>query len=217
LTLDSEFTGSALNSAIWSTSRSDSGQVEAGFNASELECFDPARVSIGQNGVTLRVIQEQESCGGRSRPYSSGVLTTADKYSFKYGLLEARIHVPSQGDAIADWPGVWAVGSAEMDLFEGGWSPCWFYHAHDGQRWGRCTPKNRYNFTKGWHTVAANWEPGSITWYYDHQQVARVTSHVTSAPMAIVLDLAVSDWGGAPTVVPAQFHIAWVRVWQRVK
>jgi beta-glucanase (GH16 family) len=212
----SEFTGTALNPAIWSTSRFGDGTIAPGFNASELECFDPARVSTGRHGLTLSIIRKRESCGGRSRPYSSGLVSSIGKYTFKYGLMEARIRVPHKGAAIANWPAVWADGKAELDLFEGGWSPCWYYHAHDGRRFGQCTPKHRFNFTKGWHTVAANWEPGSITWYYDHQQVARVTSHVTSAPMAIMFDLAVSDWGGSPVVVPSKFQISWVRVWKHV-
>jgi beta-glucanase (GH16 family) len=77
------------------------------------------------------------------------------------------------------------------------------------------------DFSAGWHTFAADWEPGQIIWYVDGVERFRYTnsSTVTSSPMYLLLDLAVGgDWPGAPdasTVFPAYYDVDWVRVWQK--
>jgi beta-glucanase (GH16 family) len=69
----------------------------------------------------------------------------------------------------------------------------------------------------GWHTYAANWEPGSITYYYDGVEVGRVTAGVTNAPMYLVLNLSVSNPAetAGPTLAPASMKVDYVRVWRR--
>lgn len=216
LELNSVFTGGVLNSP-WSSSRFGNGQVAAGFNSQELECFDPSRVTVASASMTLRVVRKRQRCDGRWRPYSSGIASTVGRWSFKYGLLEARIWVPRRGRQIADWPAVWLGGKAEIDVFEGGGIPAWFYHVRN-RRWGGGV--NGVHFTNGWHTVAVDWEPHSISWYYDRHRVGRLSSRaapITSAPMSVVLDLAVSARMPQTRAVPATFQIGWVKVWQPVK
>lgn len=216
LALNSVFTGTTLPQE-WSNSRFDDGQVAAGFNAYELECFDPSRVAVASGGLTIRIIRKRQLCNGRWRPYSSGMASTVGRWSFKYGLMEARVWVPSRRSKIVDWPAVWLGGKAEIDAFEGGGVPCWYYHI-DHRRWGRCV--NGVHLANGWHTVAVNWQPHSITWYYDRREVAGVSSRfapITSARMSVVLDLAISKkMRHEPQAVPATFRVGWMRIWQHV-
>lgn len=213
-TLNSLFTGRELN-LPWANSRFGNGAVAAGFNPYELECFDPSRVAVAAGGLMLRIVRRPQLCDGRWRPYSSGIASTVGRWSFRYGLMEARVWVPSRGRRILDWPAVWLGGGAEIDVFEGGGVPCWYYHI-DHRRWGRCV--GGIHITNGWHTVAVNWQPRSITWYYDRREVGRLSSAlvpIASSRMSVVLDLAISDkMPHEPTVVPATFRIGWVRVWQ---
>jgi beta-glucanase (GH16 family) len=65
-------------------------------------------------------------------------------------------------------------------------------------------------YTDGWHTFAANWEPGIITYYYDGVDIGSVTSGITSAPMFLVLDYDAEISGQAP----ATMKVDYVRVWQ---
>ncbi len=217
LKLSSVFTRDALPPA-WSNSRFGNGQAAAGFNRQELECFDPSRTAFTNGTLTLRIIRKRERCDGRWRPYSSGVASTVGRWSFKYGLLEARVWVPSRGSKIVDWPAVWMGGKAEIDVLEGGGVPCWYYHIRK-RRWGQCL--SGVHIANGWHTVAVNWQPHGITWYYDRREVASVSSRVapiTSAPMSLVLDLALSSrMRHYPTAIPATFRIGWVRVWQHAR
>ena len=65
-------------------------------------------------------------------------------------------------------------------------------------------------YTGGWHTFAANWEPGIVTYYYDGVDIGSVTSGITSAPMFLVLDYA----AGNPIHVPDTMKVDYLRVWQ---
>ena len=70
------------------------------------------------------------------------------------------------------------------------------------------------NFT-GWHTYAADREPGVVTYFYDGTQVGQITTGITAAPMYIILDYAVSSAVGGPTSVDQTMKVDDVRVWQQ--
>jgi hypothetical protein len=66
--------------------------------------------------------------------------------------------------------------------------------------------------TSGWHTYAADWEPGVVTWYYDGKQVWQYTTGIVSNPMFLILNLALN---ANPSAVPASLRVDYVRVWQK--
>ncbi len=209
---DDEFNN--LNTAVWTTSRYDDGQSAAGFNDSEQECLDPRLTTVAGGEADIRLLPDPETCGGEQRPFTGGVLDTDGKWSFTYGYVEARVWLPSDAGQIADWPTVWAVGDnwpfgGEIDIVEGlGGSGCWHFHDPLGGP-GGC-PMGEY--AGGWHTFAADWEPGSVTWYYDGEQVGTLTEGVTSSPMQLILDVAVAP--GDPLRAPATMRVDYVRIWQ---
>ncbi|MGD1011160.1 MAG: glycoside hydrolase family 16 protein [Acidimicrobiales bacterium] len=212
LILDSEFSGSSLAGSRWATGWFGSGVTEP-VNRSDLECYDPAQVSVGGGTLNLTAVAKQERCGGIARRYVSGIATTRGKFSFSYGYVEARLWVPGQQE-IADHPAFWAVGEVwpkdgEIDVFEGiAGRACVHFHNSSGAP-GVCV---RGQFSDGWHTYAADWEPGSITYYYDGRKVWRDNSRITPAPMYLVLDLAI---GRSPSVTaPCTMRVDYVRVWQ---
>ncbi len=216
LKFDSEFSGSTLNSSQWSTGWFGSG-VTQGINSAEVECMDPAQVSVANGYLSLTAIQKQSTCGGVTQPYTSGMVTTNGLYSFTYGYAEARIWMPGTG-SIADWPAFWMDGQnwpvdGENDIVEGlsGLAQAHFHYqgasgpAQDGPLTGPGT------YTGGWHTFGADWEPGSVTYYYDGTKIGSFTTGITSSPMYLILDLAVSSGEGVPS---ATMHVDYVRVWQ---
>ncbi|HET7247280.1 MAG TPA: hypothetical protein VFJ07_20840, partial [Streptosporangiaceae bacterium] len=83
----------------------------------ELECYDPANVAVAGTALNLSLTRQPHSCGGRVRPYSSGMINTDGKFHF-----------------------------------------------------------------------GADWEPRSITYYYDGRVVGRIRSGVTHAPMYLILN-----------------------------
>lgn len=213
LVLDSRFNGSSLPSP-WSSSRYDDGQTAAGFGSSDEECLDPTHVTVAGGHADLALTANSESCNGHTQPYTSGMITTYNKWTYTYGYLEARVWIPGSNGVIADWPSAWAVGNnwpagGELDVMEGlGGSACWHFHDPSGGP-GGCA---NGNYTGGWHVFGADWEPGHVTYYYDGVKVGTVTSGITSSPMCLILALAVSN--GAPIEAPASELISYVRVWQ---
>jgi beta-glucanase (GH16 family) len=122
--------------------------------------------------------------------------------------------LPGGTNTIADWPAFWTDGQywprdGEQDILEGlDGVACWHFHNASGAP-GSCAYGK--TFTGGWHIFGADWEPGSVTYYYDGKRVGRITSGITGAPMYLILGLA----PGNPVVAPATARVDYVRVWQR--
>ena len=122
MVFDSEFNGSSLDTSQWSTGWFGSG-ITTGANSAEVDCYDPAQVSVSGGVLNLSAVARAESCGGVTQPYASGMVTTDGNFSFTYGYMEARLWLPGTG-SIADWPAFWADGqnwptTGEMDTLEG--------------------------------------------------------------------------------------------------
>jgi hypothetical protein len=211
-----EFSGTSLNSAEWSTGWYGSG-VTPPVNSIEKDCYDPAEVSEGGGVLSLSLVQKSENCGGQ-KDYAGGLVSTMGKFSFTYGFVETRLWLPgvpgNPGD-IANWPGLWTDGrnwpeDGEIDVAEGiHGQVCGHFHGPDNPS-GVSVGCPSVNYTNGWHTFAVNWEPGSITYYYDGVDIGNLTSGITSAPMFIVLQNA----AGGDLSMPATEKVDYVRVWQ---
>ena len=209
-----DFSGSALNTAKWSTGWLAPG-ITKPVNSEEMDCYDPAQVGVSGGTLELTAIQKTETCGS-TEPYASGLITSNGKFEFTYGAVEARIYTPAAPDgSIANWPAFWSDGQSwpadgENDVMEGlGGDACFHFHSPSG-RPGGCA-SGEYDYT-GWHTYGADWEPGSVTYYYDGVRVGQITLGITSAPQYLILDNAVG--GGGTTVVPSTMMVDYVRVWQ---
>jgi len=211
-----DFTGSSLNTKVWSTGWYGSGETNP---VSDLEddCYDPSQVVQSGGVLSLNLIKKATSCDG-GNDYSTGAVSTAGKYTFTYGLVEARIWVPASQGQVANWPAFWTDGrhwpaDGEIDIAEGlGGQMC--AHLHNSEHpsgIGPGCPPGLY--AGGWHTFAVDWEPSSLTFYYDGKDIGSVTQGVTSAPMFLVLDYATGTAGG-PTLAPATMKVDYVRVWQ---
>ena len=214
LVFDSEFNGSSLDRLQWSTGAYGAPGVTAGYNTLEQDCYNPAQVSVTGGALNITAIADGETCGGVTQPYATGSVTTYGLFSFTYGYMEARLWLPGSG-GIADWPAFWASGlhwptTGEIDVLEGeGGHACATFHNSAGAS-ETCASGT---FT-GWHTFAADWEPGSVTFYYDGTEVWSDTSGITSAPMHLNIGLELSTSITAPDTVPASMQVDYVRVWQ---
>jgi hypothetical protein len=219
LVLDSEFNGPTLNTSIWRTGWDSSG-VTSPANGNELDCYSPRNVYFpGDGSLHLDLTGVSSTCGGVTKPYTGAMINTNPArgrggFQYTYGVLEARVYLPADGSLVANWPGVWADGQSwpvdgEDDLVEGlNGLACWTFHNAVGMSHG-CDK----NITPGWHTFASDWQPGSITYYYDGINVGSVTSGITSSPMYIIINNTVH--AGEPTVTePDSMQVQYVRVWQ---
>jgi len=141
LTLDSEFNGPSLDTSIWHTGWFGSGVTDP-TNSYEEDCYSPSNVTFpGDGTMHLNVTATPSTCGGETRPYTGSLVSTnpddgaGGGFQFTYGVVEARVYLPADGNQIANWPAVWTDGQVwpqdgEDDLLEGlGGQAC--YHFHD--------------------------------------------------------------------------------------
>jgi beta-glucanase (GH16 family) len=165
-----------------------------------------------------------------SLDYTSGVVTTRDRFEFTYGYVEARIKVPKTKGF---WPAFWTLNSdgawpPEIDIMEILTKEPDVLHTnyHYGLSWNNRSSfyqKTKLrDFSEDFHTFAVKWTESEMAWYvngimigqkfYDRRWIAQ------SKDNYILINLAVGGWGGDPddtTEWPGYYDIDWVRVWQK--
>jgi beta-glucanase (GH16 family) len=212
---DDEFNGTSLDTTKWTPNwQGCQSCTTAPVNSDESEAYAPSQVSVSGGSLHLQAVAEPTTVNGQAYPYRSGMVESDGKAQFTYGAFEARIYLPPSSSGIANWPAFWMDGQSwptdgELDVMEGlGGSACFHFHSPSGAP-GSCVAGN----FSGWHTYGADWEPGSVTYYYDGQKVGQITTGITSSPQFLILNNAVGADGGQ-TVAPADMQVDYVRVWQ---
>lgn len=219
LKFDSEFSGSSLDRSQWTPGWFGSG-ITPPVDSREVDCYDSSQLHLGGANLAIQLVKRQATCGGLTKSYTSGLISSNGKYSFTYGAMEARIRVPLLANGeLPDWPAFWATGQSwprdgEIDVMEGyGNRDCETVHEASGQGLQYCQPTSQDN-AGTWHTYAADWEPGSVSFYIDGALVATETTGITSAPMYLILNLAAASAEGGPVTAPTSLLVSFVRVWQ---
>jgi beta-glucanase (GH16 family) len=189
-------------------------------NGQDLNCMSPSQVT--ESGGVLHLTAVARSCAasnGKTYQYASGLVNSYKTFNFTYGYMEARVYIPAASTGTgANFPAFWADGTGawpttgELDVMEvlGTCGLGWHFHSTLGA-FGGCTPLAP---STGWHTVGANWQAGSVTYYYDGHKVGQIASGVTGAPMYVILNNSVDPTWGGPIVAPADMQVDYVRVWQ---
>lgn len=222
LKFQDEFNGSSLDTSAWSTGWLASGITKPVQNQ-ELACYAPDHVAVSGGALQLMATVESHSCGGVSRPYTSGMINSSGKKEFTYGYFEARLWLDESGGKIANWPAWWTDGhnwptTGEMDVMEGlsGNAKANWHGPIDG---GAGHTFGSGGVMTGWHTFAALWEPGKVTAFYDGRQVGSYSSssNITSAPQFLILgnQIGPENRYGGPVKVPSTIQVDYVRVWQK--
>lgn len=229
LILNSDFGGGKpLDTAVWRPGWFSSNVITGPINKHESACYSTENVELPAHGpLQLVITRERSTCANETRPFTGAVLSSNPRdgrasggFAYRYGVLQAKVFLPAtDGSRVADWPGVIALGqvwprNGEDDIMENlDGVVCSRFHSPGfapGGNLGTCDP----GFTPGWHIVSSDWEPGSVTWYYDGIEVAHANRGITSDPMYIVLVNTVSS--KAPEVAkPDTMRVSYVRVWQR--
>ena len=218
LVFSDEFEGTALNLAKWQPNwlGPNNAAITEGVNGAEQNCIDPALSTVSGGNLHLRIISQTTTCAGVSQPYRAALVNSNGRFSFTYGAFEARMFLPAAPDGeIANWPAFWSTGqdhpvTGEIDVMEGlGGRASWHYH-YSGGAPGAYPPGD---FT-GWHTFAANWQPGRIDFYYDGVPVGSQTTGVVNSPHFLILDNVVSASVGGSTVPNVDVLVDYARVWK---
>ena len=164
--------------------------------------------------------------------YVSGVLTSENGFSQKYGRFEARAQVPA-GKGL--WSAFWLLPSfdqwpqgvavlPEIDVMESLGHERQTFHTTLHTNQNGQLESHPYDHTvnsvlsENFHLYSVVWTPESVNWYFDKRLVA---SHKTpkdfTRPVHFLLNLAVGgNWPGEPnaqTVFPARFKIDYVKAY----
>jgi beta-glucanase (GH16 family) len=231
LAFSDEFEGSELPADKWNRCY-PSGRPDGCENRPELQWYQSENVTVSDG--LLHLTAKKENQAGFN--YTSGMVTTGplekhqgqqNRFSFKYGYVEARVKVP-KGQGL--WPAVWMLpadgsGPPEIDVLEvlGHNTKESYATVH----WDRdpsksMTTVNSIDFADGFHTVGVRWEKDSIEWFYDGQRVKRFvgTDQIPHMEMFLLANLAVGgDWPKSPdstTQFPADYQIDWIKVWKPI-
>jgi beta-glucanase (GH16 family) len=226
-----EFSGSSIDTTKWNVL-----DVPGSIN-NELHYISPNNIAVQNGELVIRA--DRESVGGRE--YTSGKVTTNDKFEMLYGRVEIRAKMPAgQGLHSAHWllqhqcKG-WngcATWPPEFDIMEMlGHEPTKVYQSvHYGRKYRSRYPSNAssttpititgVDFSQSYNVFAIEWEPGVARWYVNGVLKKTFTdSRVSDELMYIILDIAVGgNWPGSPdatTMFPAYHYIDYVRVYQR--
>ena len=225
LTFNQSFSGTKVNTKIWSTCywwvKPGAGCTNASNAGQEKEWYQPSQdqVSGGElHLVAKRAVTEGTNPkGGPEKFYCrSGMVTTNTSFNFEFGFTQFVVRVP-YGNGL--WPALWL--SAENDK----WPPevdvleHWesqtnvgvYLHPTNGVRQGGRV-KLPGNFSKGWHTVSLYWTKTRMTWYLDGHQVFITTKDIPQQKMYLIMNVA--DTSTAAGTCNGTMLIKSVKVWQ---
>lgn len=236
-----EFEAAALDTTSWNRQ-----VLEAGRFNEEWQRYTGSTENayLKDGSLVIEAIHTGDKHGPDQ--YTSARLNTANKQSWKYGRIAARIKLP-HGEGI--WPAFWMLGanisenggdtpwpqSGEIDILELYGSKddgaveanIHYADAEDNHAMmGAVTFElEEGRFADDFHIFELQWDADSIAWLVDGQQYASV--NITDPVMSefhkehfILLNVAVGGtWAGRPdetTVFPQKMVIDWVRVHQKL-
>ncbi|MDA0737153.1 MAG: family 16 glycosylhydrolase [Bacteroidetes bacterium] len=233
-----EFNGNTLNQNYWTHSI---GTGDWGWGNGELQYYQADNSTIANGKLTIEAREEPQGIAGQWNVpyyYSSSKITTYNKFSFKYGKVEARIKsIEGQGF----WPAFWLLpqsgcwpGNGEIDIMEqwgnDGPTNTTTGAAHVGNG---CQGSSNYyawnytideSFADDYHLYSIIWYEDYIGWYVDNQLQNYITPSTISSNFTwpfnngewyIILNLAITNSGpNQNTVFPSDIEIDYVRVYQ---
>lgn len=244
LFFEDQFDGAALDTDVWEYMIGNGQQYGlAGWGNNELQYYTSLPSNVFVADGNLNIVARRQNFEGYQ--YTSARIRTINKLDFKYGLVEARMKIPS---TTGIWPafwmlptnspyGGWAAGG-EIDIMESVNIADRIYGTiHFGGQWpnntsagGQYAPGT--NFSQSFHTYAVEWEPDAIRWYVDgnlYRSLTRSNWFSDNAPgndrapfdsaFHLLLNIAVGgNFPGNPSgssVFPQQMQVDWVRVYRR--
>lgn len=203
---------------------SDPNTAPSGFTA-----YNPF-IPSGSGTLTIRAQPTPAGNYSYGLPYVSGQLTTAHKFTQRYGYFELRAKLPP-GKGL--WSRFWLLTDdgawpGEYDIFEvlGKENPV---TVHQTTHYRNATSSRgvdgfaatNINPVDGnFHTYGFHWTPETVTWYVDGQPTLSQVNRI-NIPMYTLIDLVVGKdpnnwWPGNPdatTPWPANMELDYFRVY----
>jgi beta-glucanase (GH16 family) len=241
-----DFDGTSLDSSKWIPQRTDTSGYTNGQTACFVDSPDNISVSGGELRLTARKEAQPFACwdpwGPFATDYTSGMVSTWDRFSQAYGRFEVRARVSSatvRGLHTAFW--LWPVDSSRYGSFPAS-GEIDFAELYS-QYPDRAIPYIHYNPAvvdpnvtnnnclvsnlAAFHTYAVEWTPSSIKIVYDGH-TCLTDSWTPAAPLAgsqpfdqpflisltQALGVGTNAFDPATTPLPATTEVDYVHVWK---
>jgi|SRR6056297_107624 len=235
-----EFEGDSIDASSWNFQVEEAGRFNEEWqrytNSSD-------NAYIEDSNLVLKAIHESDEHG--MGQYTSARLNTANKQSWTYGKIAARIKLP-HGEGI--WPAFWMLGAnidenggdtpwpetGEIDILElygfkddGVVEANIHYADASGEHammGAESFELDEGKFADDFHVFELEWDSEKISWFVDGEQYA--TTPITTDERSefhqdffLLLNIAVGGtFAGRPddtTPFPQYMYIDWVRVYQK--
>jgi beta-glucanase (GH16 family) len=250
LVFNDEFTGSTLKRHKWFTRYIHHNETGDRLNDEQQRYRDNGNhvLADGLLSLTARKVSSSDPAGIN---YESGLLRS--DFTFRYGYVEARVRMPG-GRGV--WPAFWLASDVdgegligwppEIDIFEqvnngvedtmdmlhmgvivgAGVSPAPHLYTDPAYNSTWTYWRAPYRFDAGWHTVATEWTPDSVSMFVDGKRIvtrAYKWNHADGTPAGkahLLLNLAIGgNWAGRhgidDSAFPQALQVNWVRVYQK--
>jgi beta-glucanase (GH16 family) len=216
LTFGDNFDDPILDILKWNT------QYPSG-NSGEKQYYAPEAISL-QDGI-LKITAEDHQMNGY--PYTSGIITTQERFSQKFGLFTIRAKLP-KGQGF--WPAFWMLPEqpdypTEIDIFEMlGKDTNTIYMSNHWKDTGdrheqHIVSYQGPDFSTKFHTFSLVWSPSELIWFVDGVEQYRTTEGVPATPMFLLVNLAVGGkWPGNPnktTPFPGSMEVDYLHIYTR--
>jgi beta-glucanase (GH16 family) len=201
-----------------------------GWGNAELQYYTNSLGNASVSDGTLKITAKKENFSGSS--YTSARLLSKDKFSFKYGKVEARAKLPAGGGT---WPAIWMLGN---NINSAGWPACGEIDImeHKGNDLNRIFGTLHYpgrsggnadgattvisNATTDFHIYTLEWTSSSIKISVDNTIFYTFANNNTTAfnqNFFFIINLAMGGtFGGQidPAFNTASLEIDYIRVYQ---
>lgn len=201
-----------------------------GWGNNELQYYTNRADNVIISNGTLKIIAKKENYSGSG--YTSARILTKDKFSFKYGKIEARAKLPA---GAGTWPAIWMLGN---NIAAAGWPGCGeidiMEHVgnqlnkifgtlhHPGHAGGSADGGNVIisTATTTFHKYTVEWSVFSIKFLVDDVTFYTFTNYPSlpfNQNFFIILNVAMGgNFGGAvdPAYTSAELEIDYIRVYQ---
>lgn len=221
---DDEFSGPNLDMKKWNI---EDTYVNAYHNCClgyGVQYFTPKALSFQQG--SLRITTQAQDVDGYH--YTSGAITTENKFSFTYGRVDIRARLPKT-DGL--WSAFWllpsdrstrvdGVAAFEIDMMEMlGRTPNTVHLTNHQVHQYNTRVFTGPDFSQDYHVFSIIWTSKAISWYIDGIQCFESEQGIPNLSMYLIIsvNLGGGDWAGYPdayTVLPQYMDIAYVRVYQ---
>eukprot|EP01084_Bolivina_argentea_P288538 495244_1 len=231
LIFDDEFDGTELNFSNWANTRHN--------HPGELQIFEAANVYLQNGSLVLETKYQPTTINGTTYPYTSGIVTSANKFFHSYGKFEIRAKLPTEQFKHA-CPAMWLLRQSgpcyqEIDIMEqtigDGWNQVKSSYHWNTPNASGCSPafdeefaiypvpSQPIDFSKEFHIWQLIWNKTEVAVWIDNNFVSKLTkdqAHMPYEPEYIILNTVVSgsNTSDIPTNVTGYFYIDYVRVYE---